>query len=150
MNSRVGTVVVACAALLAGCGGSSEGSQGGVPQAIPTGALEAGLRVSLTAAPVAAGSRTVEFTAPVADDDGSAPSWTIDFGDGTTKELKPAPGSCAGSSRSAATPVSTTITVTHRYAKPGTYAAQIVVVSGGPCALPAPETETAYTLVTVA
>ena len=146
MDLRVGTAaLVAVCSALTGCGGGSKPTSS-VPQAIPSAALEAGLRVSLSAS--ASGS-TVRFSAPVADDDGGPPSWSIDFGDGTSKEFTAELGACPSGGRTAATPVRTTITVSHTYAKAGSYAAQIEVTTAGPCDQPAPETQSGLALVTV-
>jgi len=93
--------------------------------------------------------RNVVFTAAMQDDDGTGPSYVIDYGDGTTKSVPAPSASCAGSGRTAKTPFDITVTLEHRYAK-GTYAAQIEVTSGGgSCQLPAAETQTAYALVTI-
>lgn len=129
---------------VAGCGGSAPASD--LPRAIPSNALSAGLRVSLAASVT---GRTVRFSAPVADDDGGPPSWSIDFGDGTSKKVTGLVGPCPSAGRTSASPVRTTITVTHTYSAPGTYPAQIDVTTVGPCGLPAAETQSGLALVTV-
>ena len=146
MRRGVGLVLVAAG--VSACGGGGGGS-GGKPVAIPSGALDAGLRVSLSSAPAKPGSRTITFTAPVADDDGTAPTYSIDFGDGSTA-TSPSKPVCPQGKRTSTTPLKTTVTVSHTYKAAGTYPVRIEVTTGTGCTLPAPETQTALALVTVA
>ncbi|MDX6275468.1 MAG: hypothetical protein QOJ92_2678 [Frankiales bacterium] len=151
MRPRVGIRIGWLAALvLCGCGGSgSADERTSSPQAIPTGALNAGLRVSLT--PHAVG-RVVTFTVQVDDDDGTRPTYTIDFGDGQSAKGEGDAGqpACGDNSRKASTPVSWTVSVKHTYKDAGSYATEIDVVTGSGCTLPAPEERTALALATVA
>lgn len=149
MNPRLHTAALALAVLapLAACSSDST-SPAPSNRGIASAALNAGLRVTLSAQQATPGAAQVTFTAVVADDDGSGPGYTVDFGDGKTEKVPAATVPC-DSTRSAATPVSKTITVKHRYAKAGTYAVSLAVTSGTSCPLPAPETQTALTLVNV-
>jgi len=150
MVSRHGAALIAAAVLvpLSACSsGSSPSSQ--PRQGLSSAALDAGLRVTLASQQPTPGAAQVTFRGTtVADDDGSGPGYTVDFGDGNT-ESKPATATACDTKRSRATPLARTITLRHRYAKPGTYAVSLIVTSGTSCPLPAPETQTALTLVNV-
>lgn len=147
MRAIVGAACLAV--VLAGCGDDGNGSAGDEPVPIPSAALQAGLRVSLTATPAKAGSRTVRFSAPVEDDDGTAPVYTVDFGDGATGKSSGSAVACPTGKRASATPVKTTITLTHTYKAAGSYPVQIEITTGAGCTAPATETQTALALVTV-
>lgn len=150
MVSSLGATLIAAAVLVPVAGCSSDSSPSNPPpQGLNSAALDAGLRVTLTAQQATPGAAQVTFRATVADDDGSGPGYTVDFGDGKT-DSKPATAAACDTKRSTATPLATTITLRHRYAKPGTYAVSLLVTSGTACPLPATETQTALTLVSVA
>lgn len=144
---RAAAFAVAVLAPLAACSSDST-PPAPTNRGLTPAALNAGLRVTLSAQQATPGSAQVTFSAVVADDDGSGPGYTVDFGDGKTETVPAASVPC-DDKRSAATPVAKTITMKHRYAKPGTYAVSVAVTSGTSCPLPAAETQTALTLVNV-
>lgn len=149
MNSRLHVAALALAVLapLAACSSDST-TPAPSNRGLTSAALNAGLRVTLSAQQSSPGATQVTFTAVVADDDGSGPGYTVDFGDGKT-ETVPAPTVPCSDKRSTSTPIAKTLTMKHRYARAGTYAVSVEVTSGTACPLPARETQTALTLVNV-
>lgn len=146
---RWSALAIAVLVALSGCSTDTR-APASSDRGLPPDALDAGLRVTLNVKQATAGSAQVTFTAVVADDDGSGPGYTVNYGDGKTSTV-PAPTVACVSNRSAPTPIARTITLRHRYAKAGTYAVSLAVTSGSPtCPLPARETQTALTLVNVA